>query len=1724
MHRPEPRTLARFPRRCLLLLLLLPFTVDLAGPFAVQGRPDGPLPSPEAVWPLEGATVVESALRFEFVRLADAPTHVLLLSETPFVTSGMTLLPPPGGPIRVVPARGVSVGGTEAGLVARDGDRYWAVAALDAAGRLLGTSDVRRVRVTPAWQVSSPASPLVRRESSGRVPAERLRPASRRLRLAAGFDFDTRQGEPRLAAPGRAGRPAADDERESWIVQFESTPTDADRRALQADGALPVAPLPDDAWLVRVLPRDRARLARIPGVAWLGAWHPAYRMSPALADIAPSGEPRITVLLFPDAPLGRERARLEQLGARVETASDNGINRLLRLRLPAGRLLEAAALPGVQWIEPYVAPTVGNASAQWVVQTNVNGNRKIFDQGIDGTGQIVHNSDSGITTTHDQFRDPGVPITAFGDYTTHRKIIAYRPGSLSPSVVFGDHAGASFHGTHTAGTVAGNDGPAGGASASDGMARGARIFFHDLSGPLLANSIDHFSDLNDLYQEAYDGNAAGAPRISTNSWGSSTGGAYTVSCLQVDQFAWAHKDFLIFFSNGNSGAVNTVGSPATAKNLVGAGGTQNGLSANLIYASTSRGPTDDNRRKPLVCSPGQSVVSADGNTASGYKALSGTSMACPTQAGEAVLIRQYLADGWYPTGAPVPANGFEPSAALLKALVANSADNGVSGFTAPDNNIGYGRVMADNVLYFPGDARRLVAIDHQPGLEHGESIEYEIQVTSNAIPLEVTLCWTDYPSSPSAGVQLVNDLNLSISNGVNTWKGNVYSGGVSVTGGSFDNRNVEEACLVSSPAVGTWTVRIEGVAVPVGPQPFGLAITGAVDGGSGTLYLDRAEYGSTGTVQLKVIDTNATSPVAVQVTSTSEPTGETVLLTGGDGVFTGTLPLAPWTPGAPHAPGGAFASLGFDVADDTLRVSHGDLLSATYEDDAPVATLVAEATVALEQPTMTGVGADSRGSTAAVIRWTTDLNATSTVYWGLTPALELGTLVDSTAVQNHELLVDGLTTGLTYYYDVESVGLKGNLVRDDNGGAHYRVTIDPPADILLVVGDAASFDRLEAWEEAIADAGWSLDIWEGALADSAPLGDLTGGLRSYTAVLWQVGFEQYPPFSDTQRDRVTEYLAGGGRLLVVSHDVAWSFGDATSSFYSIERRDWLRDVLRTTWQADPATWSQVRGIASDPISGSYTGGVSYTPVRAGAAGDEIDVVPGTGTGSYVWRNNEATADDIGFRWVNGVNDGDPDSALWGGQPSRLATMYFEWTAINPPFTTPNAARTDILDRTIIWLIGRDRPAVVVTAPNGGETVTADSLDIAWTELVDGGAGVARRTLEYSDDGGDSWTLVADSVGASPYRWGFGSLPNRSTMRVRVRVEDDGAPPLSGTDASNADFDLQRPSADVEGPLVVPGSPDVAPNPVTVGDAGALTAVVTDAARGNLAVTAAEFSRGAAPAAAGTGTAMTGAFGTPEVAVSGALTPVAGPAGPARFWIRGRDAADNWGPAVSFDIQVNPELLPVVVTHCPSDTVVLATGPVLLDFAVENAGTAADSVRWTLVDATPGGNIELDGGPLAGTVWLDPADTAFAALPPVSVTVAPGAWYGETTTLAFIARADADSASADSCGVLVTFQGTSAAIDAAPVAFGTGPATPNPFHAGARLHFALDAGARAELRIFGADGRLVRTLIDRPLEAGRHAAEWDGRDDAGRDVPSGLYFYRLTTDGGRAATGRVLRVR
>ncbi len=83
--------------------------------------------------------------------------------------------------------------------------------------------------------------------------------------------------------------------------------------------------------------------------------------------------------------------------------------------------------------------------------------------------------------------------------------------------------------------------------------------------------------------------------------------------------------------------------------------------------------------------------------------------------------------------------------------------------------------------------------------------------------------------------------------------------------------------------------------------------------------------------------------------------------------------------------------------------------------------------------------------------------------------------------------------------------------------------------------------------------------------------------------------------------------------------------------------------------------------------------------------------------------------------------------------------------------------------------------------------------------------------------------------------------------------------------------------------------------------------------------------------------------------------------------------------------------------------------------------------------------------------------------------------------------------------------------------------PNPFNPSTTVEFELAEPETAILSVFDSRGRLVHTLYSGALAAGVHSMNWDGRDLAGRDAATGLYFARLTV-GKRTETIKMLLVR
>jgi hypothetical protein len=88
-------------------------------------------------------------------------------------------------------------------------------------------------------------------------------------------------------------------------------------------------------------------------------------------------------------------------------------------------------------------------------------------------------------------------------------------------------------------------------------------------------------------------------------------------------------------------------------------------------------------------------------------------------------------------------------------------------------------------------------------------------------------------------------------------------------------------------------------------------------------------------------------------------------------------------------------------------------------------------------------------------------------------------------------------------------------------------------------------------------------------------------------------------------------------------------------------------------------------------------------------------------------------------------------------------------------------------------------------------------------------------------------------------------------------------------------------------------------------------------------------------------------------------------------------------------------------------------------------------------------------------------------------------------------------------------------------FALGPVSPNPFVGGTEISFSIPASSHVTVGVYDVSGRLVATLVDDVVAAGRQSVSWDGRDAAGRNVARGVYFCRMEAGTFRATEKVVL---
>ncbi len=640
---------------------------------------------------------------------------------------------------------------------------------------------------------------------------------------------------------------------------------------------------------------------------WDGPYLAAFKLDPSTAEVAPEGTQRYAVQLVADPDTNPATLQLAESFAGKPAVQKYQIADFLNfiVELPSSALMRLAAQEDVISIMPYTEPTllderqnqilinsltagIPNLSTPYATFLTAAGFPPLnatFTSNfvVDVTDQMV---DAGNTVTGSITPPPGGPPNHTTGLPPTSHFALYRAGDIlqpsrlayakwesttSPTPGLNDVRGCGIgHGTLCAHIIAGNV-PSSLPRALPHAESTSPNFYYGLGvapfvrigSSAIFNSSAAFVNPNftDLLARSYQYGA----RISSNSWGAAVSGAYNASAQTYDylvrdaqQPASVHptpgnQEMVIVFAAGNSGpAPQTVGSPATAKNVITAGGSQNtrnaGENAENMYGSSSRGPCADGRRKPEVLAPATAVSggvlqvgtpnpigpgspdpcvtsSPLPGTTGYYRASTGTSFACPAVAGGAALVRQYFLNNSGP-----PFNGTAPSPAMTKAYLMNSAQymTGTgAGDTLWSNNQGMGRMALDRAF----DSAPRVLRDQVPA----DKFTASGQVRTLAVafpasgPLRITLAWTDVPGATTgSGPRLVNDLDLQVSVGGDTYRGNNFSGANSITGGAFDRLNNAESVFLpagSYPA-GTPVIiqvsafNIAGDGVPADSDPL----------------------------------------------------------------------------------------------------------------------------------------------------------------------------------------------------------------------------------------------------------------------------------------------------------------------------------------------------------------------------------------------------------------------------------------------------------------------------------------------------------------------------------------------------------------------------------------------------------------------------------------------------------------------------------------------------------------------------------------------------------------------------------------------------------------------------------------------------------------------------------------------------------------------------------------
>jgi len=573
-----------------------------------------------------------------------------------------------------------------------------------------------------------------------------------------------------------------------WVlVQFYGSPTASTLDALAADGYRDIGRLSRTTRYAGIPTSEARAIADRDDVRAVTRVRPAWKWRPSFRERVDAMGAEETESVAVQTFTALSDAEADRLELAVVDTTDAGTTTYYG-RLSASAIRSLRADGRVMWLAERTRPSLDVSEGRRLVGAHMAerpgpGSRS----GYTGQGVKVGVLDSGIAHGHDHF--DSIRIVDSKDWYD---------GDFDPEA-----HGSCSHGTHVAGTIAGEGTDPSRNVTIRGVAPNAtvvpsNVFKPDSNGDGSCDWVKKPVGLKKMFNKIDNENVD----VISNSWGDDTDGNYDIRASWVDTWAVNNPDVLLVTSNGNAGETSHVGTPAVAKNVLAVGALGDGsrkrggnvtdgsigLTNRDSYLNDLQPATDtaegSGRKKPELYAPGESITGpVVGGT---YEDWNGTSMAAPHVSGVAALVKEK-----YPN---MGANQLR--AELIGTAVAPRYD-------------GYGVVNANDALFENAYEGRHTHMSgslskvRAPALTKGakkrqkrvETDEKSFTITEDTERLVVTLSWLD-PGNlvASKSNRLANDLDLVVS-------------GPGVSRTVTTDSNVKQV-VIDDPRKGTWTLNV----------------------------------------------------------------------------------------------------------------------------------------------------------------------------------------------------------------------------------------------------------------------------------------------------------------------------------------------------------------------------------------------------------------------------------------------------------------------------------------------------------------------------------------------------------------------------------------------------------------------------------------------------------------------------------------------------------------------------------------------------------------------------------------------------------------------------------------------------------------------------------------------------------------------------------------------------